>query len=309
MTYLVADIGGTHARFALAEGRALRDVRRYENDHFETLEAAIAHYLTDTAATCEAACIAIAGPVTQNRGKLTNRESWVMDGAALAAQFSWRFAQLVNDFVALAAIVPDVEASRLTVLQNGEESLAPKVVIGPGTGLGVAAVLHAESRWHVVASEAGNTAFAPATAESAEWLEIAWRRQPYIRSEDFISGRGLGFLHDCRIIAQGGEPTGMQAEAIYAGSVAGEVDCQQTLRCFSALLGSFASDIALSFNAQGGVYLCGNILEKLGSHFDQTAFMNAFTAKGDFTTFIEAVPVYRISSRDEDALAGAASLM
>src|SRR5262245_34152762 len=166
---LVADIGGSNSRFGLADSTGRPEgIVVIENDTVPDLETALAHYLRDTGAHPNTAVLAIAGPIQGEEIALTNRR-WRFRRADFAARFGFSQLHIVNDFEALAWALPRLTAAHVRSLGHGlPDRQGVKLVLGPGTGLGVAALFPADGRWHAVASEGGHASFGPGAAEEEE---------------------------------------------------------------------------------------------------------------------------------------------
>lgn len=316
-TALVGDIGGTHARFALADivedgGRTpiVRDERTLAVAEYAGAEEAIAAYLAAVGNPClSAAALALAAPVRGDAAsiRLTNAP-WIFSRPAICARFALRRLVLLNDFSALALALPHLTPSDLRQV-GGASPLpgAPKAVLGPGTGLGVSGLLLDRDRWLAVAGEGGHVSLAPSDARECAILGLAWREYPHVSTERLVSGSGLPLLH--RLVAEvdGFPCTPLTTEQIVERGVARQdVGCTSVLNTFCALLGGVAGNVALTLGAQGGVYLGGGIVPRLGGFFDRSPFRARFEAKGRFAEYLAAIPAYVILSASAPALLGAA---
>ena len=189
---LLADIGGSKSRFALANsaGRPER-ILIMDNDTVADLDGAVSRYLDETGARPRAATLAIAGPIDGEEVALTNR-AWRFRRAELAQRFGWSQLRIVNDFEAIAWALRNLAPNETRPLGK---PLPPrdgvKVVLGPGTGLGVAALLPADGRWHVVASEGGHASFGPQAMDEVEVFSRLWKDCGHVSAEAVLSGPGL----------------------------------------------------------------------------------------------------------------------
>src|SRR2546423_4909990 len=248
---LVADIGGSKSRFGLANGAGWPErIVVIENDTVADLETAVTRYLNDTGARPRTAAMAIAGPIQGEEIALTNR-AWRFRRADFAARFGFSQLHIVNDFEAVAWALPRLTAAHTRRLGPGalrEEGV--KVVLGPGTGLGVAALLPADGRFFVVASEGGHASFgACARDEEAAFAQL--REQcGAVSAEMLLSGPGLIRLAGALYPERGDR----DSETIVAAAHRGEPTAQAITALFVRLLGRFAGDLALTFKATGGVY-------------------------------------------------------
>src|SRR5262245_8796532 len=232
---LIADIGGSNSRFALtdAAGRPER-ILVIDNDTVADLEAAIARYLEETSARPRAATISVAGSIDGEEVGLTNR-AWRFRRAELAKRFGFSELRVINDFEAIAWALPLLGKADARPLG---QPLAPregvKLVLGPGTGLGVAALLPAGGRWHVVASEGGHASFGPQAADEVEVFQKLYAHGN-VSAEAVLSGAGLMRL------ARALDPQAEchAPETIVAASLARQPSAQAATRLFVRLLGRF----------------------------------------------------------------------
>lgn len=307
---LVVDVGGTNARFAVCQPGARPDeVITYLVDDHASLEAAIRSALATLKAKPRRAAVAGAGPVDDGRIRLTNHP-WQFSADGLAAAIGFEQCVVLNDFAAIAHSLPHLTPGDLQPVGGGTaEPRAPMAVLGPGTGLGVAALLPTDRGWQAVASEAGHTAFAPHDPDEAALLAEIWRRQDMVEVEQLLSGPGLLTLHAAMTGLAGkavvaGHPTEITAEAAAdPASVAA-----RTVAAFARMLGGFAGDMALSFTARGGVFIGGGIVPHLGDLFDGGGFRRRFEAKGRFHDYVAAVPT-SIITEPNPALIGLSALL
>jgi glucokinase len=301
---LVGDIGGTHSRFALVgdDGRPI-DARAYQNDDVGSLENVIAQYLRETGAKPSSAVLAVAAAVTGPEIELTNRD-WQFNADDMAKQFGLSRVRFVNDFEAQAWALPLLgEPGDLKHIGGpAEMPQGPKVVLGPGTGLGVAALIPRDQSWLAVATEAGHTSFGPATADEDE-LFARLRQSSPVSAEVILSGPGLERLH---LAMHPGTPF-LVAAAIVAAARSGEAASLATTQMFVRLLGRFAGDMALVFKATGGVYVTGGVAQGLGDDFDVTRFRAAFEAHPPYADLLAGIPTNLIMRR-QPGLLGCAAL-
>ena len=284
---LLADIGGSKSRFALAKsvGRPER-ILIMDNDTVADLDGAVSRYLDETGARPRAATLAIAGPIDGEEVALTNR-AWRFRRAELAQRFGWSQLRIVNDFEAIAWALRNLAPNETRPLGK---PLPPrdgvKVVLGPGTGLGVAALLPAGGHWHVVASEGGHASFGPQAADEVEVFARLWKACGHVSAEAVLSGPGLVRL------ARALDPQAdcHAAETIVAGALAREPSALAATRLFVRLLGRFAGGLALTFKALGGVYIAGGVAGGLGPLLDEPQFRAAFEAHPPYRTLLETIP-------------------
>lgn len=297
---LVADIGGTNARFALV-GDSPRDLRSIEVlacADFESLDAAIREYLARRGrATVVEACLAVAGPVHQDRVDLPNSH-WGFSRAQLTADLGAPLT-ILNDFSAQAlsvGVLRDDEVAWLGEPRPREGGV--RTVIGPGTGLGVAIQTPSGE---VVPSEGGHVAFAPTDDHEMDLLRILLSRYRRVSVERLVSGPGLENLYHANLRLGSDSPglpasPGIPAPTRSAAEVAGLAKeghpvALQAVEDFFDVLAAFAGDMALTSWATSGVYLSGGVLRRLMPFLDPERFRARFQDKGRLTAFCETVAV------------------
>ncbi|RYB03935.1 glucokinase [Lichenibacterium ramalinae] len=307
----VCDIGGTNCRISIQDGpdAPLRHLPHQLTGDFPGLGEAIAAATAGDAAKPRSVIACGAGPVDGRRLMLTNAP-WVMDGPAVAAMLDLSNGLLLNDFEAQALSLPSLQADWVRpigpVLPSGP---GPRVILGPGTGLGIAALVEAEGRFVPVSSEACHAGFGPATAEEEAFWPHLERARGRITSESVLSGVGLERLHRARLAAKGapGAPriTAADITATALASRAGEEAA--TVRCYLGLVARFAGDIAISFMATGGVTLAGGILPRIADLIDDAAFRAAFEDKAPVAALTRHIGT-RLVTHTDSVLGGMAAL-
>jgi glucokinase len=298
---LLGDIGGTHSRFALTdEDGGVSDVRAYTNDEIGSLEAAISDYLASVGTQPRDAVLAVAAVVTGPEIALTNR-SWRFRLDDLKRRFSLTHIQAINDFEAQAwALLSFTPADLRRIGGAADVANGPKAVLGPGTGLGVAALVPDAHVPHVIATEAGHTSFGAASADEDQVFARLRRNGP-VSAEMVLSGPGLERLHAA--LHPAAAPA--TSEAIVDAAKAGKTGARETTRMFVRLLGRFAGDIALVFRATAGVYLSGGVAQALDNAFDDAAFREAFIAHPPYADLLARIPTYLITHPQPGLLGGA----
>ena len=299
-TLLLADIGGTNARFTLLRHGVTTPLHALALDRFTSIEAAIAHYLGTQAlaAPPDSALLAVAGPVVGNSVTLTNR-GWQVSGGAISATLGIRRTRVLNDFEALAWALPALTAADCIAIGPAvpPQPGAPLAVLGPGTGLGVGAFLPPT---RVLPGEGGHATLAAIDDEEAAILALLRRRHGHVSAERILSGPGLVALHEALAELHGRSAPGLTAAEITAGA-------PETLALFCAMLGAFAGNVALTYGARGGVFLGGGILPRIPGALAASAFRARFEAKGRLSPYLVAIPTWLIT-RPDAALVGLANL-
>ncbi|TMJ82550.1 MAG: glucokinase [Alphaproteobacteria bacterium] len=303
-TTLVADIGGSKSRFAIANSSgALEHLLVIHNDTAADLDAAVSRYLEETGAQPRAATLAVAGPVDGEEVVLTNRTNWRIRRVEFAERFGLSELCLLNDFEAIAWALPHLGPAHTRPLGKDVPAReGVKVVLGPGTGLGVAALLPADGRWHVIASEGGHTSLGPQAPDEAEVFARLRDECGSVSAETVLSGAGLVRLAralDPQVACHA-------AETIAASALAREPAAQAAARLFVRLLGRFAGGLALTFKALGGVYIAGGVAGGLGPLLDEPQFRAAFEAHPPHQALLETIPTLLITC-EEPGLIGCAA--
>jgi glucokinase len=311
---LLADVGGTHARFVLHENGQLRDAQTITCASHASLEAAITQYLQQhSIAQVKQAAIAVAGPVLDGEVTLTNL-GWKVTTAHLAQACgmpSTSDVSLINDFQALALALDRLPAHELRHLGGSQHMQQGNLaVIGPGTGLGAAGLLRQGKHSRAIVGEGGH--MSASAANEREWRILQYyfsQSLNHVSWERLLSGTGLPGLHAAVCAVDGYQVQTLTPEQI--GTLAKEgadESCVATIDTFSALLGAFAGDVALVMGATGGVFLAGGIIPKLGKAFSVAKFRARFMAKGRFEPYLAPIGLYLIESA-YPAFAGLSSLL
>jgi glucokinase len=298
---LIADIGGTNARFALVgSDETPRDERVLPGADYPDIVSAIEAYLALVRGPRPVqAAFAIANPITGDRVKMTNH-SWEFSIEESRKTLGLERLLLVNDFTALAMSLPWLEAGDLHPVGGGSAVANGAIgVLGPGTGLGVSGLIRAGDRWIPLQGEGGHVTLSPANAREAAILEVTWRRFEHVSAERLISGMGLQNLHHALCELEGREPESLSpGDIAQRGQSGSDVICSEALATFCAMLGTVAGNLALTLGATGGIYLGGGILPRLGEYFDRSDFRSRFESKGRFTSYLSAVPTWLIRANN-----------
>ncbi|GAA2586869.1 glucokinase [Actinomadura fulvescens] len=293
--WLVADVGGTNARFALVAepGAAPEHVGTLASRDHAGLAEAAETYLAEHAggARPRAACLAVAGPVVEGRFRLTNAD-WAADTTErVRAHLGLDHAEVLNDFEALALALPHLTDADLRPVGGtalpARDGSAPLSVLGPGTGLGVAALLPTPAGWIPLPGEGGQVDIPAATDREVEVMRLLRAEQGAANAEFLLSGDGLERLHRLLGMIHGVRPEPLTAAEI---SVHRDGLCAEAIEMFCALLGAFAGNAALTLGARGGVYLGGGILPRIADVLDTSDFRRRFEAKPRVEEYVRAIP-------------------
>jgi glucokinase len=309
---LVADVGGTHARLAWIRerGQPLTDVARLSCDAFASLAALLAGYRADARVPApRSAALALAAPVEAGARMFTNR-AWTIDPSAISEALGGVAPLLCNDFRALARGVAGLQAHETSRLGSGTpDEQAARAVVGAGTGLGVAGLLHTAGGPVVVAGEGGHAGLAASDEEDEALLRMLARRHGRASAERALSGPGLVALYEAVCARASIVPACRTAEEVVAGDAAGDPACRRTVDRFLGWLGSFAGDIALVLGAYGGVYLAGGVVAGLAARIAGSPFRACFEAKGRCTPLMARIATCIVLDAPRCALLGASGLL
>jgi glucokinase len=306
---VVADIGGTNARFAVADLDTLdlSEVQHFLCSGHPTLAEAACVYLKGLPEPPSYAAIAVAAPVVGEEIRLTN-SPWSFARQELCRIAGLQGVLVLNDFQALALSLPHLHSVELHQIGGGAPAdHAPKVVLGPGTGLGVGGLVWSGTGWVPVASEGGHISLAARDAQDFAVMERLRSGRAHLSVERALSGPGLSDLYRA-LATLHGEPAEELAPNDVARRAIGREDqvAEEALQHFVTWLGRFAGDAALVFGARGGVYLGGGIAPKILDALTTGAFRKAFEAKGRMGAFLAPIPIYVILA-EFAALKGAAA--
>lgn len=300
---LGGDLGGTKTLLALAEpapgGPRIVRQQRYASLDFASFDDLLADFLADSPLLA-AACLGVAGPGDGRRARLTYLP-WQIDAAALERRFGIGRVMLVNDFAAAAQGLDRLTASDLVTLRSVRPFAgAPRVVLGAGTGLGVAGLISTNGTYRAIPGEGGHIGFSPQTPEQGELWRWLLERNGRVTTEDIVSGPGLVRIH--AFVSQRSENTGATSplpEEIGRAALAGtDPSAVTALRLWLACFGAFAGDLALHWLADGGVYIAGGIAAKLLPHTDPAPFVDAFLAKREHRDLVAAMPIHLVTSEN-----------
>jgi glucokinase len=315
--WLVADIGGTNARFGLVRGpdQYVHDVQSVKCADYASPQEAARVYLEALGARDgktpqpQLAAFALASAIDGDSVKLTNNV-WTVSRPAAERALGARRVHLYNDFEALALALPRLSATDVIALGPlGADALdrsKPMAVIGPGTGLGVAACVPASPGvWLAMSSEGGHVTLSAADDFESEILRVVRVEFEHVSAERLLSGLGFPTLHRAVLSVAGAAVETIAAETITQRALEGDALCIRTLDTFCAMLGSFAGNVALTLGARGGVFVAGGVAQQLASTLKHSRFRERFEAKGRFSEYLAPIATCLITA-PHAALAGAA---
>ncbi len=309
---LVADIGGTNARFALVDTVGdrcrLLDMQQLACADYPTFEDSLSSYLRLVGAKPALGVVAVAGAVKNNAVRFTNL-NWHITPESLT-QSGFPGVRLINDYAAQALALPLLDRQRLFPLgphQGPHEGTL--AVMGPGSGLGVAALIRRPEGQDIpLATEGGHADFAAVDDVEHEIVKILTARHGRASIELLLSGSGLVRLHELLLLLGGKRSETLSASDISERGLAGDWDCRETLLRFCAILGSVSGDVALTLGATGGVFIAGGIAPRILAVLEASRFRERFEAKAPMVAWLKATPSLIITDTNS-ALLGAARVL
>jgi glucokinase len=298
---LLADIGGTNARFALLAGGTVRATAHMAVSDHGSFREALGVYLggLPEAGAIRSAILAASGTIQNDRFALTNN-SWVIDAAELRAAHGFSTVRLINDFEAVAWALPHLPRDSLLPL-GGREPVAgqPLAALGPGTGLGMAVSIPHATGHLVLSSEGGHSTMAGGSLREDAVIEHLRRRFGHASAERVLSGSGLENLYDALAALDSlALPKRRAAEITQAGIDGTCPTSRAAVDMFCAMLGSVAGNLALTLGAKGGLFIGGGILRHMPEFLARSRFRARFEEKGRLSKSLEQIPAYLILDAD-----------
>lgn len=310
---LVADIGGTHARFALCDegSTVLQNVQAFYCTEFQSPIAAVEHYLSTAQLTVTSACLAVAGPVykTEDVVTLTNNP-WHFSKNQMARYFGIHPLIVINDFVAAAMATTVLGPEDLFYLSRGAtfDLEQQRCILGPGTGLGVAGMFPHQGKTLVLSTEGGNRSFSPENETEDYILQFLRSELQVVSCEVLLSGNGLVNIYRALCSYNKQPPNYSRADHISTAAFKGDALAHQTLQTFFEILGSVAGDCALTFGATGGVYIGGGIAPKFPDALLNSRFRERFAKKLNYSAYLEKIPTAMVMHKHTGLIGAAAYL-
>ncbi len=311
-TIVVADVGGTNARFAMVQpgSTEIYNAETLAVKDFVCLGTAFRDYTSRRGlASAEQACVALAGPIKGDQVQLTNGD-WKFSVSQTRSDLGLDKLVVINDFKAQALALAHMDNDHLFSLGgDAPVDARPKVILGPGTGLGVAAVVPTESGFAVVESEGGHVGISPLTDSDIAVYRKLLKQYGRVSAERILCGSGLRNLYRtlCELEDQVIQPF-TEAEIVECATQKKDELCLKALNFFMAYLGAVAGDLALTFGANGGVYIAGGIVPRLKDHIAKTEFRHQFEAKGRLAYMVKDIPTYLVTSEHTGLIGAAAHL-
>jgi glucokinase len=325
---LIADIGGTNIRLAQATNATANtsstnicDIETYQCKEFSSLAEVVAHYIDvkGLSGLVINACFAIACPADKDLISMTNLP-WQFSQKALKQTLKLNTLRFINDYTAIAMAIPLLSEHQKVQIGGGKSITGkPISVCGPGTGLGVANLIPLtvaeKERWHCISGEGGHIDFAPINEIEQQVMQFIQNIKKRVSYEQLLSGYGLEQVYQALLFIQQGKTTTtvedkLSAKDITTKALDGTCNiCEQTLTLFCNVLGSFAGNLALIMNSQGGVYIAGGIVPRFIDYLKESGFRARFEAKGRLSSITEQAPTYVITEEQPGLLGAAAFLL
>jgi glucokinase len=308
---MIADIGGTYARFALetAPGRFEHTASLLCAEHADFHAAVTAYLATLPGSVPEHAAIAIANPVEGDQVRMTNYH-WRFSIEQMRERLGLQTLVVVNDFTALAMALPRLAPGQRRQVGGGTSRERSVVgLLGAGSGLGLSGLIPAYEGWVALGTEGGHSSFSPRDEFEIEILRYALTEFHHVSFERLISGPGLELIYRALQHRLGRPIEPLAAPEITRRALDGsDALCRQTLDVFCAMLGTAAANLAVTLGAFGGIYIGGGIVPRLGDYFDRSPFRARFEDKGRFTDYVKAIPTFVITA-EQATFVGASAIL
>jgi glucokinase len=300
--HLLADVGGTNARFALEVARGqIEAITVLPCANYPTLADALRAYLAGLAqpVPVKHAAIAIANPVDGDWVQMTNHH-WAFSIEAVRQELGLASFLVINDFTALARALPHLSREQKQQIGGGAERKDGVIgLLGAGTGLGVSGIIPSSNGPIALKSEGGHVTFSPSDEREIDILRFAWREFPHVSAERLLSGVGLELIYRALAHRAGEVAEALSAPEITRRGLSEDMAwplCNETIECFCLMLGTIAGNIAITLGTQGGIYIGGGIVPRLGERFARSGFRQRFEAKGRFVGYLSQVPTWVITA-------------
>jgi glucokinase len=298
---LLADIGATYARFCVEDAPGqFNHVVVFPCADFAGFADVVQAYLRGLEGPAPRhAAIAMANPIDGDAVQMTNRD-WSFSIEQVRQHLGLATFLVVNNFTALAMALPGLDSTQRVQVGGGQpQGDGVIALLGPGTGLGVSGLIPAGDRWSTLATEGGHVSFAPNDERELRVLQHAWRHLPHVSAERLVSGPGIELIHEA--LTAGSAKAGQRlttAEIVRRAMTHSDPACAEAVDCFCGMLGTVASNLALTLGATGGVYIGGGIVPRLGELFERSPFRARFEAKGRFSTWLARIPTFVLTAEN-----------
>jgi len=295
--YLIADIGGTNARFAIMNNTDISHYKAFSCAEFESFEHVLDAYLSTLEIKPTHAVIAIATNVSSDLIEMTNLP-WSFSIAELGSKIGFEEFKVLNDFAAIAISIPLLNKQQTTQISGPENSIiATKAIIGAGTGLGMSGLVPYDDAWIPLQGEGGHISLSAVTTFEHTVIEQLSISQGHVTAESVLSGQGLVNLYGAiSEIHKSPKENLTPAEIVSKAIEDNDELCEKVLDTFCGFFGGACGDLALILGAEGGVYIGGGIVNHLGKYFiNNEKFKNHFLNKGNKQSYLSSIPIHVIT--------------
>ena len=295
---LIADIGATNARFALADESGFHEQKVLQCADYPGLLEAAQAYLQGVGAKPERGAFAIAGPVSGDIFEMTNH-LWKFSISETQKALGLSAFTLMNDFKAIALGIPHLKPEDVKQV-GGNQAAQPQGtigIVGPGTGLGVASLFWDGHKYRANSGEGGHITMPAKTQREFDLFRTLRYKYRHVSAERVCSGKGLVNIYNAIRILDGHEdlPDRTPEQITQAAMEKSCAACEEALDKMMGFLGTIAGDLAVTLGAFGGIYIAGGIPAKLGEYFFDSRFRSEFEAKGRFDQYLKPIPTYLIT--------------
>jgi len=294
---LIADVGGTNIRLAMLDDGIQSHLECFKCDDFESLETVVAHYLeTKQDIIVVDACFGIAGPVHGEVFTMTNL-GWTFSVQSLKDSIGFNNVYFINDYTAISMSIPQLGSDDLTPIHNvdGDDD-APRIICGPGTGLGVAQLTKVDGYFECISGEGGHAEFAPNNLRQVKVLEALMDKFDHVAVERLLSGQGIVNIFQALAKVDKIDPPQFDASQISQRFIKqSDPLCVETMELFCDVLAQYLGNMVLTSGAFGGVYIAGGIIPRIINDLDKERFINVYSRKGRFKDYVLKAPIYLIT--------------
>lgn len=293
---LIADVGGTNIRLATVLNNVIENIECFKCADFDSLESVTAHYIDKNSLSIEDACFGIAGPVVGDVFTMTNL-GWSFSSKSVQDALNINQVHFINDYTAIAMSLASLDNKQLTTIHAGQQDIdAPRVVCGPGTGLGVAQLVKVNGFYQCISGEGGHSDFAPTDLRQLKLLESLMSKFERVSVERLLSGQGIVNIYQSLASIDGIDAQAFDASQISLAYIKkNDPLCVETMEVFYKVLAQYLGNMVLTSGAFGGVYIAGGIIPRIIDVLDKQDFVNAFSRKGRFTNYVLTAPIYLIT--------------
>lgn len=293
---LIADVGGTNIRLATVHKDVIENIECFKCADFKSLEAVTSHYINKNHLDVDSACFGIAGPVVGDVYTMTNL-GWSFSSKSVEDALNIKKVHFINDYTAIAMSLASLSDEQLTTINVGkQDENAPRVVCGPGTGLGVAQLVKVNDFYQCISGEGGHTEFAPADLRQVKLLENLMTKFEHVSVERLLSGQGIVNIYQSLASIDGIDGKSYDASQISLAYIKkNDPLCVEAMEIFYRVLAQYLGNMVLISGAFGGVYIAGGIIPRIIDVLDIKDFVNAFSRKGRFTDYALTAPIYLIT--------------